>query len=65
MGRYVSVDDVTVYQQPDGEITAWLVDFEEKAVLRHKGSAEAKRILYLCVAAAVIYLGLVFIYLDH
>ena len=65
MGKYVTIDDERVYQQEDGEITAWLTGFEEKAVLRHEGSQAARHIFYLCVAASVIYLVVVFFHFGH
>ena len=65
MGKYVTIDQETVYQQADGEITAWLTGFEEKTILRHEGSPQAKKIFYLCVVAALIYLVVVFFHFGH
>ena len=61
MGQIVVEGDEVVYQQADGEITAWLTDFEEKMELAHEGSPKFKRIFYLLVAAGIFYLSLVFI----
>lgn len=57
----VNGDEVT-YRQADGEITAWLNDFEEKMELAHIGLPKYKRILYILVAVGVLYLGLVFLF---
>mgnify|MGYP001817897025 FL=1 len=51
-----------VYRQADGEITAWLTDFEEKMELTHEGSPIFKKIFYLLVAAGIFYLSLIFIF---
>jgi hypothetical protein len=60
MGRYVKQDDEIVYQQDDGEITAWFSGFEEKMTLPHEGSSGYKKIFYLLVMAGIIYLILIF-----
>jgi len=54
------MDNETVYQQDDGEITAWLTGFEEKLALTHKGSKRYKQIFHLCVAVGLIYLAVLF-----
>ncbi len=38
MGKITIEGDKVVYRQDDGEITAWLTDFEEKMELAHEGS---------------------------
>ena len=50
-----------VYQQDDGEITAWLTDFEEKMELAHKGSPFYRKIFFLLVLLGFLYLGLIFL----
>jgi len=62
MGEIVMEGDETVYRQTDGEITAWLTDFEEKMELSHESSPKFRRIFYLLVAMGVFYLLLVFIF---
>lgn len=61
MGKIVVDGDETVYRQSDGEITAWLTEFEEKMELVHESSPKFKRIFYLLVALGIFYLSLVFI----
>jgi len=61
MGDIVVKENETVYRQKDGEITAWLTDFEEKMELAHQGSSKFKRVFYLLVAAGILYLLLIFI----
>ena len=63
MGKFVKKDGELVYQQDDGEITAWLNDFEEKMALPHEGTPIYKKIFYLFVIIGIIYLGTVFILL--
>ena len=60
MGKFVTKDRELVYQQDDGEITAWLNDFEEKMELPHEGSFKYKKIFYLLVIIGLIYLILLF-----
>ena len=50
-----------VYEQDDGEITAWLTDFEEKMELAHKGSPFYRKIFFLLVLLGFLYLGLIFL----
>jgi len=50
-----------VYQQDDGEITAWLTDFEEKMELAHQGSPFYRKIFFLLVLLGFLYLGLIFL----
>ena len=50
-----------VHQQDDGEITAWLTDFEEKMELAHKGSPFYRKIFLLLVVLGFLYLGLIFL----
>ena len=60
MGEFVTKDGQLVYQQDDGEITAWLNDFEEKMELPHEGSSRYKKIFYFLVIIGIIYLIAVF-----
>ncbi len=51
-----------VYKQADGEITAWLTDFEEKMELAHQGSPIYRRVFFLLVLIGFLYLGVIFIF---
>jgi len=62
MGEIIVEGDETVYRQADGEITAWLTDFQEMMELAHESSPKFKRIFYLLVAIGIIYLSVVFIF---
>ncbi len=50
-----------VYKQDDGEITAWLTDFEEKMELAHEGSPFYRKVFFLLVLIGFIYLGVIFL----
>lgn len=63
MGRYRQHDNEFVYQQDDGEITAWLTDFEEKLELPHEGTPAYKKVFFLLVIIGLIYLLAVFVLL--
>ena len=63
MGRFIQHDNEFVYKQDDGEITAWLPDFEEKMELPHEGTPAYKKIFFLLVGIGLIYLLAVFILL--
>ena len=63
MGKFNEHNNELVYQQDDGEITAWLTDFEEKMELPHEGTPAYKKIFFLLVGIGVIYLLAVFILL--
>lgn len=62
MGKFVIKDRGLVYQQDDGEITAWLNGFEEIMELPHAGTPRYKIIFYLLVIIGLIYLIAVFIF---
>ncbi len=62
MGNFIKQDSEMVYQQDDGEITAWFYDFEEKMELSHKGTSMHQKLFYLLVAAGLIYLTVVFVF---
>ncbi len=47
MGKVVKRDHDIVFQQDNGEITAWLTDFKEKTELSHAGTSFYKKILCL------------------
>jgi hypothetical protein len=63
MGRLAKHDDEFVYQQDDGEITAWFTNFEEKLELPHEGTPAYKKIFFLLVGIGLIYLLAVFVFL--
>jgi hypothetical protein len=63
MGRLAKHDDEFVYQQDDGEITAWFTDFEEKLALPHEGTPAYKKIFFLLVGIGLVYLLAVFVFL--
>jgi len=50
-----------VYKQDDGEITAWLTDFEEKMELAHKGSPFYRKVFFLLVLIGCLYLSVIFL----
>ena len=50
-----------VYKQDDGEITAWLTDFEEKMELAHQGSPFYRKVFFLLVLLGFLYLGVIFL----
>ena len=49
-----------VYKQDNGEISAWLTNFEEKMELGHEGTQKYKNIFYAAVLISFIYLALLF-----
>jgi len=51
-----------VYKQDDGEITAWLTNFEEKMELFHPADAFYKKVFFLMVFIGLLYLGVIFLY---
>jgi len=51
-----------VYKQEDGEITAWLTDFEEKTELVHEGSPFYQKVFFLLVFIGVFYLTAIFLF---
>ena len=63
MGEITIEGDEVVYRQADGEITAWLTDFEEKMELAHEGSPLFKNIFYLLVGTGLFYLLMIFIFI--
>ncbi len=63
MGKVVKKNHEIVFQQDNGEITAWLTDFKEKTELSHAGTSFYKKIFYACVVTGVLYLGYIFLFL--
>ncbi|MCD6255962.1 MAG: hypothetical protein J7J44_06800 [Deltaproteobacteria bacterium] len=61
MGRIEKEGEDIVYKQDDGEITAWLTNFEEKMVLGHEGEPRYKKIFHIVVLIASLYLGIIFL----
>ena len=51
-----------IYRQDNGEITAWLTDFEEKMELSHSGDPFYKKMFFLMVVIGLVYLGAAFFY---
>lgn len=62
MGQVTIEGDEVVYRQADGEITAWLTDFEEKMEIAHEGSPLFKNIFYVLIVAGLFYLLMIFIF---
>jgi len=62
MGEVVVKNDEVVYQQENGEITAWLTNFTEKMELAHVGSPFYKKIFYLLAVTSVCYLVTIFLF---
>jgi hypothetical protein len=50
-----------IYRQEDGEITAWMTDFEEKMELSHPANPFYKKIFFLMVFIGLLHLGAVFL----
>jgi len=61
MGRIEKEGEDIVYKQDDGEITAWLTNFEEKMVLGHEGDPRYKKIFHIVVLIGFLYLGIIFL----
>lgn len=57
MGRIEKKGKQVVYRQDDGEITAWLTDFEEKMEIGHEGTPAYRRVFYVVFFIATLYLG--------
>ena len=50
-----------IYRQDNGEITAWLTDFEEKMALSHPSDPFYKKVFFLMVLIGLIHLGATFL----
>jgi len=55
MGRIEKEEKEVVYKQDNGEITAWLTNFEEKMELAHEGTPRYKKIFWIIVLMAALY----------
>jgi hypothetical protein len=62
MAGIENVGQETVYRQDNGEITAWLTNFEEKMELSHQANPFYKKVFFLVVFIALSYLGAIFLY---
>jgi len=62
MGRIEKEGEEVVYKQDDGEITAWLTNFEEKMELAHEGMQKYKKIFYIAVLIGFLYLAIIFLF---
>ena len=49
-----------IYRQEDGEITAWLTEFEEKLALSHPADPFYKKVFFLAVTVGLLHLGITF-----
>jgi len=56
MGRIEKEEKEVVYKQDNGEITAWLTNFEERMELTHEGTSEYKKAFWIIVLMAFSYL---------
>ncbi|MDY6843583.1 MAG: hypothetical protein SVW57_05775 [Thermodesulfobacteriota bacterium] len=61
MGEIVKEGEEVVYKQNNGEITAWLTNFEEKMELSHEGEPLYKKLLYAMILIGVLYLAIIFL----
>ena len=52
-----------IYKQDDGEITAWLTDFQEKMEISHEANPFYKMVFFLMVFIGLLYLGVIFLFL--
>ena len=50
-----------VFQQDDGQITAWFIDYEEKLELSHEGHPNYQKVFKILVLLGVFYLGYIFL----
>jgi hypothetical protein len=62
MGHHYRLNNKIVYQQDDGEITAWFDQYEEKMTLSHEGTPKYQKLFYFLVAVGLVYLFIVFIF---
>lgn len=56
MGRIEKEGEEVVCKQDNGEITAWLTNFEERMELTHEGTSEYKKVFWVIVLMAFSYL---------
>lgn len=62
MGRIEKKEEEVVYKQDDGEITAWLTNFEEKMELGHEGMQKYKKFFHIVVLIGFLYLAIIFLF---
>ena len=59
MGKIEKQGKETVYKQDDGNITAWLTDFDEKMEIGHEGTPAYRIVFYIISLISVLYLGMI------
>lgn len=64
MGQMIKQDPKILYQQDDGETTAWSYQTEEKMELSHEGTPEYKKIFYILFSIGLLYLLIVFTFVH-
>jgi len=62
MGRIEKEGEEVVYKQDNGEITAWLANFEERMELTHEGTSEYKKVFWVIVLMAFSYLIIILMF---
>lgn len=60
MGTYERKGNDLFYRQQNGEVTARLIDYEQKTELAHEGSRRYEQIFYLLAAVGIFYLVFIF-----
>ena len=60
MGLIKKEGEGLVFQQDDGEITAWFIDYEEKVELSHEGHPNYQKVFKILVLFGVFYLLFIF-----
>ncbi len=60
MGQMIKTNEHYEYQQDDGETTAWFSHDKETGELSHQGSLEYRKIFYYLIGMGILYLALVF-----
>jgi hypothetical protein len=61
MGRIEQEGADVVFRQDDGEITAYLTDYEERQELTHEGRRDVKILFCSLLAFAIVYLAVIFL----
>lgn len=64
MGQMIKQDNEIIYQQDDGETTAWFSQDEEKMELSHEGTPEYIKIFYFLMSIGLLYLFIVFTFVH-
>ena len=62
MGQFIKDGKHRVYQQDDGQTTAWFFNDKEIFELSHSGSTVYRRVFYVLVALGTLYLTGVFVF---